>query len=580
MSNKAIKLFQKFHSEGFSFAAASVFRWLKARREEKKYRKWIKLYDTLKPSDINLIRTHCEKLEHKPLISVLMPVYNTDEIWLRKAIESVTGQIYPYWELCIADDCSTREHIRHVLTEYEQKDSRIKVIYREENGHISAASNSALELVTGEFSALLDHDDELSANALYAVAKEINRHPASDMIYSDEDLIDANGKRFGHRFKPDWSRDLMYSGNLVTHLCVFRTSILKEIGGFRIGYEGSQDYDLTLRVIEQIPASNIRHIPRILYHWRAIPGSVAYANSEKGYALSHAREAIRSHFERCGVKAHSEAGSDGVHRTVYELPEEVPLVSIIVFADEKTPLDSLSRLLNETDYKKIELVIIGCGSKKIITDVKYVELNGLSGYAAINLSAGQSTGSILCFLDPTTKVKTGGWLTEAVSQAIQKDAGAVGIKVVYTNNTIKHGGLILGINGGLGRAHHKFPGPNHGYALRLKMTQNFSAVAIDCLTIRRSIFDEAGGFNNLDFPDSYGDVDLCLRLLEKGYRNVWTPWAEIMQGDGRTIKNHSELNKLKEKWAKYFIRDPFYNPNLTRESEVFSLSFPPLIGDT
>ncbi|HJX92560.1 MAG TPA: glycosyltransferase, partial [Pyrinomonadaceae bacterium] len=246
-------------------------------KEEPEYRNWVGMYDTLTEADRQAINERISQLSYKPLISVVMPVYNVDEVWLRLAIESVRNQLYPHWELCIADDKSRKRHVRRVLDEYGRKDPRIKVIFRKTRGHISVASNSALELATGEFIALLDHDDELPEHALYMIAEELNAHPKADLIYSDEDKLNYNGQRVVPHVKPDWSPDLFYSYNVISHLGVYRTSLVKQLGGFRQGYEGSQDYDLALRVVEQIPDNHIRHIPYILYHWREVPDSVARA---------------------------------------------------------------------------------------------------------------------------------------------------------------------------------------------------------------------------------------------------------------------------------------------------------------
>ena len=261
-------------------------------QDKKDFAKWVAKYGTLDERAREKIQRAVEKLAYRPLISVVMPVYDIDEKWLRLTVESVRRQLYSNWEFCIADDCSPSPHIRRVLNEFAGKDDKIKVIFRNENGHISAASNSALALATGAFAVLLDHDDELSEDALYCVANELNEFPETEMIYSDEDTIDDKGRRFFPRFKPDFARDLFYSINLITHLSGYKTSRLREVGGFRVGFEGSQDYDLALRVIERIPEDHIRHIPRILYHWRAIRTSAADSSAAKPYAYQRAREAL------------------------------------------------------------------------------------------------------------------------------------------------------------------------------------------------------------------------------------------------------------------------------------------------
>ncbi|MBC7900227.1 MAG: glycosyltransferase [Saprospiraceae bacterium] len=550
-----------------------LYRWNKV------YQRWIQEHDTLSEDDCRQIKLRIGRLSSKPLISVLMPVYNVEETWLRKAIESVVAQIYPHWEFCIADDASTKPHIRKVLEEYAAKDERIKVVFREQNGHISAASNSALELATGEFTALLDHDDELSKHALYLVAEEVNSHPETEMIYSDEDMIDSRDKRSEPKFKPDWSPDLFYSLNLITHLSVYRTSTLRKVGGLRIGAEGSQDYDLALRITDEISPSKIRHIPYILYHWRAISGSVALSSDEKPYAHARARQAIEAHFGRKGIAAKSIQGYGELHRAVYDLPNDPPLVSIIT-TDGHLP-SLLNSLFSTTDYKPYEIIIITRGPENDLTSdkrVQVIDCNGETHYSSLNIASRKASGSVLCFIDGSTIVRSGDWLRELVSQAIQQEIGAVGAKIFYPGGKIKHAGLITGIRNNIGRAHYKFHKQDMGNFMRLHVTQNFAAVSAECLTIRKEVFDSVCGFDAENFPSAYGDVDLCLRLLEKGYRNVWTPWAELIQSNEPAEGNETELARLREKWTKYFVNDPYFNPNFSNESDDFTLSFPPRTG--
>ena len=566
-------------TEGPNDAYRKLRRQFDLYRQAGAYRQWILEHDTFTEEECRNIGESIDRLPSKHLVSVLMPVYNVDEIWLRKAIRSVQDQIYPYWELCIADDHSTKPHVRKVLEEYAAGDGRIKIVFRETNGHISAASNSALELATGEFTALLDNDDELAKHALYMIAEEINEHSRTDMIYSDEDMIDSSGRRYGPRFKPDWSPDAFYSMNITNHLSVYRTSLLRAIGGFRVGFEGSQDYDAALRVIEKIPASNIRHIPHVLYHWRTIPGSVAFGSGEKTYAHQRARLSLNEHFKRTGVAAKSVKGSGQLHRTVYSLPEPPPLVSIILFAGERLS-QTLGSILSRTGYKNYELIVVAHGFPVDVPDdrrIKVVEFEKLSKYVLLNKAAKMASGSVLVFVDNSTIVKTPDWLDEAVSVALQKEVGAVGVKLLYPNRRIKHAGLILGIRGGVGRAHHNFGFRHYGNNMRLSITQNFSAVSIDCMAIRRDVFESVDGFEDVIFPNEYGDVDLCLRLREKGYRNVWTPWAELVQSNKPGEANGIELERLRKRWREFFEKDPYYNPNLSNESDDFSLSFPPRI---
>jgi glycosyl transferase family 2 len=291
------RLFQSLKADGLSGAAQRIRNRIEVGHE---YARWMEKYDKLTDEERAAIRRQIEGLSSKPLISVVMPTFNTPERWLRLAIDSVIAQLYQNWELCIADDASSDPKVKSVLERYAAQDPRIKLRFREARGHISAASNSALEIAAGDFVALLDHDDELCEHALYMVAMELDTHPDADLVYSDEDKVDEKGIRYAPYFKPDWNPTLFLAQNFVCHLAVFRTVLLRKIGGFQLGYEGAQDWDLVMRVTEQTPPSHIRHIPHVLYHWRAVAGSTAKAESEKKYALDAQRKTLQAHFERIG----------------------------------------------------------------------------------------------------------------------------------------------------------------------------------------------------------------------------------------------------------------------------------------
>lgn len=569
-------IFKLAAKSGLSATAKSVSRGI---REKQNYQKWIKRSGTLNDKQRRDIRSQIEAFDNKPLISILLPVYDTDEKWLRLCIDSVFKQIYPNWQLCIADDCSLKPQIRPILEEYAAKDSRVKVLFRKTNGHISEASNSALAFVSGEFTVLLDHDDELAEDALFWVAREINDFPETAMIYSDEDLIDEKGRRFSPKFKPDWSRDLFYSVNLITHLSAYRTDILKEIGGFRLGFEGSQDYDLALRVIERIPEKDIRHIPRILYHWRGIRGSAAFGGGEKPYAHERAREAIRSHFERIGKKAIVSETPHDLHRVSYCLPENPPKVSVILSADSvEDVIGSITYFMEQTEYRNIEFVLISNKEFKpdVAKNMKAIVTN-LSGRAErLNLAVSQTDGEILCFANANLRPMSENWLSELVSFALQPEIGAVGAKLLYKNETVLHGGLIIGAGETIGIAHHTFPAGSRGNISRNVLIGNFSAISASCMVVRRDVFDEAGGFDAKHLPDKFFDADFCLRLREKNYRIVFTPYAELKETNAKEPSNHedataAEKDYFVEKWAKFIECDPFCNPNLSRKDGSFSI---------
>lgn len=522
-------------------------------REARNYQKWIKI-NQINDRKRAEIRRKIENFQVKPLISIILPVYNVEEKWLRICIESVTNQLYENWEFCIADDKSPGPHIRKVLEEYAQKDERVKVVFRARNGHISAASNSALEITTGDFCVLLDHDDELSEDALFYVAKELNDFPDAQMIYSDEDMIDERGKRYKPKFKPDFSRDLFYSLNLVTHLSAYKTDILRKIGGFRIGAEGSQDYDLALRVIEEIPEKTIRHIPRILYHWRAIQGSVALSSEEKPYAHERAREAIRAHLERTGKRAKVIETKWNFHRVCYELPETLPSITVIFYSIETA---------EEQEFRQI-----------FLPDVETVFVSEANA-EKLNSAVLQSNGEILIFVDNNLKNLAADWLSELVGFAIQTEIGAVGAKILNHDKTILDSGLIIGTDEIISAAHRGFMPDAEGNMFRLHTINNFSAVSIACLCVRKKLFEEIGGFDFQNLPNRFFDADFCLKLREKDLRIVLTPYAELQKIDDKKRLNFEEnptaeeIKFFTEKWKRVCERDPFYNPNLSKKDAGF-----------
>lgn len=545
--------------------------------EAKKYQRWLK-ENRVTPATRREMRAEIAGFSRKPLISVLLPVYNIEEKYLRKCIESVTAQIYENWELCAADDASPAPHVRKVLEEYAQKDKRIKVVFRSANGHISAASNSALEIAGGEFTALLDHDDELSEDALVYAAREINDFPDAAFLYSDEDMIDAENARSAPKFKPGWSRDFFYSVNYVTHLAIYRTDILRRIGGFRAGFEGSQDYDLALRFTEQIAENRIRHIPKILYHWRAVESSVAFSGEAKPYAHENARKALGEHFARTGKAAKVERAIYELHRVRYDLPADPPRVSLILSADTDLEIAlGVVKFLAETDYPNLEVTLVSRGTRDLYfsDNVKVISRENLSQAESLNRAAAQSTGEILCFTDARLRPLAKDWLKELVSFAVQKEIGAVGGKILTQNETICGGGFVLGFDDVIGTANRNLPADADEGLYRTRVTGNFSAVSAQCMAVRRADFEDAGGFDAENFPNALFDADFCLRLLrERNLRIVFTPYAGLIE----TAKSVSppELSAkekifFQQKWRGVIAGDPFYNPNLSLAGETFTI---------
>ncbi|MCW5961883.1 MAG: glycosyltransferase [Pyrinomonadaceae bacterium] len=608
LSKKFQKLVRSWKQDGFEGVFHALEFAYKEVRDKASYRQFVRNESLSK----DVYRRLIGQFSSDPLISVILPVYNVEEKYLRLCLDSVLNQFYENWELCIADDKSPSPHIKRVLDEYASRDERIKVVYREKNGHISAASNSALEMASGEFCVLLDHDDELAPHALFHVAKVLNERPDTAMIYSDEDLIDKNGRRFDPKFKPDFARDLFYSGNLVTHLSAYRTSLLREIGGFRVGMEGSQDYDLALRVIERIDNGQIVHIPEILYHWRVIEGSVALSGDEKPYAHDAARRAIGEHLARIGKKARVEPTEYNLHRVRYELPENLPKVALIISGSRTIECSekTIEHLIDRTDYPNLEIISIDATkaetpppgsvpdtslSNPIAPQAETRPLGSVpdtspsnptapqaetrplgsvpntspqdydSHAEYLNRAATQTDAEILCFFKSGLKPLNKDWLKEMVSFAIQEETGAVGAKILDRAGTIAHGGLIIGGKHGVSIAHHRHPSDQPGNISRAQLIGNFSAVSAACMAIKRKDFEELKGFNGEDFPENLFDADLCLRLLNAGKRNMFTPYAEI---EGELILGSTERERLRfhEVWGEQAKRDRFYSEHLSPES--------------
>lgn len=542
----------------------------------KLYNDWIRQHDILSEDDKNSIRQRISSLKHKPMVSIVVPVYNTPLQYLRLMIQSVLAQLYPYWELCIADDASTNKEIRALLEEYSQKDKRIKCVYRDINGHISAASNSALSLATGEFLALLDHDDLLPEHALYMVAEEINRHPDAAIVYSDEDKITTDGIRFDPYFKPDWDPDLFYSMNMISHLGVYRRSLVKKTGGFREGLEGSQDYDLALRCIERIKPRQIRHIPHILYHWRALPGSVAAGVNYKTYAHVSARKAIREHFERTGVNAMVTESKDfHYHRVIYPLPKRSPGVSIIIPSfgcdDPRTCIEQIFRY---TEYTNFEVILLsGSRIELPFNNLKVITCDDTANRSLLlNRTVKKPGMELLCFMHPSMEACSPGWLREMVSHALRPGIGCVGSKEYYPDGSIRQAGMVLGLEGKItAPLHERLQHDSNGYHSNAVVSRGYTVVSANCMVMKQRVFNQAGGFDEANLPGAYSDIDLCLRVREKGYRNMWTPHAEFIYHGNRTVgqevSNDSNSEKkiieyFRKRWGDLLAHDPSFNPNI------------------
>jgi len=565
------------------------------------YQEWIRLYDTLSEEVQKEIVAQIEAMSCRPKISVVLPVYDPPLKFLDQAIQSVRNQLYLNWELCIADDASENEMVRELIRKHANEDERIKVVFRTVNGHISQASNAAFDLTTGEYVAFLDHDDLLPSHALFCIAEAINANPQAGLFYSDEDKVDSTGRRHAPYFKPDWNPELFLSQNMICHLSVYRKELVGRVGKFRVGYEGAQDYDLALRCVEHLKFEEIVHVPRVLYHWRRHEKSTALALEAKPYAMALGKKALNSHLMRKGIHGKCELVGQAF-RIRYTLPEVPPSVSLIILAQYE--VNSIKRciesILSKTLYANYEILLVNNTANDLPSlheyqeKTKNVQIRVLQdsrpfNYSALNNAAVKhAKGQYIGFLDSSVEVLSPQWLEEMVSIAFQPGVGAVGAKLLSPNETLKYGGVIMGIKGGLGYAHRGWPRNSSGYMGRLSMASNFSAVHGACLVVENLLFQSVGGFDEENFKFSCYDIDFCLRLKQNGQRNVWTPNAELYHY--RADKNFNtqnadlsqgcmpeEIKILKNRWNGLWLQDPAYNPNLALDSEDFDLAWPPRV---
>lgn len=534
--------------------------------------------------------------EDRPLISIALPTFNTPLQWLCRAIDSVIGQIYDRWELCVADDCSTDPGVRKTLEAYRARDPRIKVTYRPENGHISAASNTALEMAAGDYIGMVDHDDELHPAALLHMANAIKKHPDVALFYSDEDKISIDGVRSEPYFKCRFNYDLFLSQNMICHFSVYKASAVRTLGGFRIGFEGAQDYDLAFRLLDEFGPEAIHHVPHVLYHWRLIPESTASGHSAKPYAASAAARAIADHLERIGVQGVVQEAprASAFSRVIYTLPDDTPDVEIIIPTRDAASLvrQCVDSIRTKTTYANYRITIIDNGSTQNETfelfsslapdpRIRIVRDNSPFNYSAINNRVALlSEASFICLMNNDIEVIDPDWLHEMVSLGVQKRVGAVGAKLLYPDDTVQHAGVIVGLGGVAGHSHKHSPRHAPGYFYRNLLRSSMSAVTAACLLIRTDVYKEVGGLDE-NLAVAFNDVDFCLRVQKAGYRNVWTPYAELYHHESasrgyedtpeKKARFESEVAYVKARWGNQLLDDPCYSPNLTLDSEDFAI---------
>lgn len=552
------------------------------------YRKWIKQFEALHISE--------PAEQGKTKFSIILPVFGVDIRFLAEAINSVKGQLYSNWELCISGDASHEAQIRKLLKKEGAYDNRIKVNFRDTNGHMSKNSNDALALAAGDYCVLLDPDDLLRPHSLSEVYKVLENHPDVAFIYSDHDNIDVRGKRSCHNFKPKFNRDLFHAQNYINHLTVLKTSRLKEISGWREGYESRQDHDLYLRFLHGLSPNQITHIPKVLYHQRAMRGDAAMGGPEKERLHGAELKVLSEHFHGINKNIRVSANPAGQgYRVRYPIPVKPPLVSLIIPTKDLADVMQvcIESILEKTLYPNYEILIVNNNSNEDETfaffeviqrrspRVKVIDYKGSFNYSAINnYAVNHARGEFIGLVNNDIEIINQEWLTEMVSHASRPDIGCVGAKLYYPNDTIQHAGIILGLGGVAGHGHKYYQRDALGYSSRLQLTQNLSAVTGALLIVEKSIFQAVGGLNEKHLKVAFNDVDLCLKVMCKGYRNLWTPYAEAYHHEAKSRGREDtpekagrflhEIKYMRDTWADLIDHDPYYSPNLTRHRDDFS----------
>ncbi len=534
------------------------------------------------------------KFDKNIKFSIVVPLYNTPQRYLSEMITSVLNQTYGNWQLCMADG-SDGEH--GYVGEYVRSLADDRICYKklEQNKGIAENTNACIEMAVGDFIALFDHDDVLHPSALFEMAKAIEEKSA-DFVYTDEVAFMKNriSDIIAYNFKPDYSPDTLRSYNYICHFTAFSKNLLDLVGEFNPQYDGSQDYDLILRLTEK--AKNIVHIRKALYFWRAHETSVALDISAKPYAVNAAKAAIKAHMERLGLSGTVEdAAAPTTYKIQYDINDE-PLISIII--PNKDHIDDLEKCLDsvykKSTYKNFEIIVVENNSTEEGTfdfyeqikarhqNLKVITWDGGFNYSAINnFAAKQSNGEYILLLNNDIEVITSDWLEQMLMFVQREDVGAVGAKLYYPDNTVQHAGAIIGLGGVAAHSHRFFPKESFGYMARLCIAQNLSACTAACLLIKKSVFDEVGGLEE-KFAVAFNDMDLCMKIRSAGYLIVFTPFAECFHYESKSrgledtpekrVRYNKEVSLFQERWSKELkAGDPYYNPNLTLASEDFAI---------
>jgi GT2 family glycosyltransferase len=571
--------------------------------ENGEYQRWIKAFDQPSKALVSSLRKEIESQSRRPLISVLMPVADPSPEHLRAAIDSVLGQPYSRLELCIVDDASRDPKVLSLLRATQKSDPRVKLHLRTSRGGIAAATNDALSLATGDYVALVDHDDLLAQGALLLVAKELLEHPETVVLYTDEDKINEEGTRFEPYFKPDWNPALLLGENYISHLCVLQKQVVKQLGGWRSECDGAQDYDMVLRVSRVTSPAQVRHLPWPCYHWRSSRTSTSASIDNKPYVREAAYRALTDHLQAIGTKARVQPAWENspYQRIIWELPSSPPPITIVIpTRDGRKLRDCVTSLLEKTEYPSMSVVIIDNGSEKpetlelldsLSADERVVirrDPRSPFNFSALNNAAiAEIDTPYVLLLNDDTEVTHGDWLKEMIGWALQPGVGIVGARLLYPDGRIQHAGILLGVGGIASHFYWKQPHDQIELFARSHLAQDLSAVTAACMLVKRSVWQELAGFNENNLAVNYNDIDFCSRAKKAGYRVIWTPFATLIHHE--SVSRAEKLTKLEGRRQvleeREFIRqhhldlicnDPAYNPNLSLENlSLGNFAWPP-----
>ncbi|MDO5424440.1 MAG: glycosyltransferase family 2 protein [Eubacteriales bacterium] len=597
LKKKAEKYWTKgmdyYRAHGMQALGAKVYRKFFTDKEKPvDYQKWIAKH---LPGPGELEKQRKTSFAVQPLFSIVVPLYKTPEKFLEQLIQSIQNQTYTKWELCLSDGSGADSPLKEILEKYQKMDARIRVLAHEEPLKISENTNAAIEAATGDYLVFADHDDVLTPNALYECALAVNNEPKTDVIYSDEDKMSMDGNKFFQpHMKPDFNLDLLCTVNYICHLFVAKRTLVDKVGMLRKEFDGAQDYDFVFRCTEQ--AEHICHIPKVLYHWRSHEDSTAENPESKMYAFDAGARAVAAHYERIGVPAKVEKGEYlGLYRTHF-IRSYDPLISIIIpnkdhIRDLKRCMDSIEE---KSTYRNYEFIIVENNSTEDETFAWYKELEASKGnvkvvywdgefnYSAINnFGVKAAKGEYLLLLNNDTEMINPDCLEELLGYCMRSDVGAVGARLYYEDDTIQHAGVVIGFGGIAGHCFVQQKRDFTGYCHRIICAQDYSAVTAACMMVKRKVYEEVGGLSE-DLKVAFNDIDFCLKVGAAGYLVVYNPYAELYHYESKSrgledtpeklARFQREIAMLEQKWPDIFQKgDPYYNPNLTLDSQDFSL---------